>query len=283
MIAIMKLTMREILYKRIFHVILILTSIFLITYAIGTYYVDHDLDVSNGMDPLTKPFLSTQLLGMGLYFAAFIVSLLAIFSSVGSISKEIESKQIDPILSRPLSRSSFIWGRFIGMSILLAVYAFFLFLCITMINQWLGGGLKVVVSGMQLLSALALFVFQPILLVAISLALSARFSSLNCGITMVMLYVLGMISGFIEQIGAMAKSTTMINIGIISSLIFPLDSLFRKMTIFLFDSADDPLSFATQGIFGSMSVPSNAMLIYAVIYGLVALAIAMQIFAKRDV
>ncbi|SEM85622.1 MerR family transcriptional regulator [Lihuaxuella thermophila] len=50
----------------------------------------------------------------------------------------------------------------------------------------------------------------------------------------------GLFGGFIEQFGGMTQVKVMVNIGIVTSLIFPIDSLFRKMTIYLFDSADKP-------------------------------------------
>ncbi|MDR6225599.1 ABC transporter permease [Desmospora profundinema] len=279
--TIAKLTAREIVYKRIFLVILLMSLAYLFFYALGTYYAGGKV-VDNSLDVLARGFLSTQFLGMGLYFAAFIISLLAIFSSIGSISKEIESRQIDPLLSRPLSRHSFVWGRFVGLSGLLILYTTLLFVGVTIINQSIGGNLKADVTLVQLVQAWGLFLLQPVILVAASLFFSARFTTLNSGITMVMLYVISMIGGFIEQFGAMIKEQMMINIGIMISLVFPADSLFRKMTIALFDSADNPLSLATQGVFGSVSVPSNAMIVYACLYGVVALWMAVRAVSTRD-
>ncbi|MFC4077544.1 ABC transporter permease [Salinithrix halophila] len=281
--TIAELTVKEILYKRIFIVIFWMSLAFLVCYGVGTHYAGEKMAQANStMGYMAKGFLSTQIYGMGLYFASFITSLLAIFSSVGSISKEIESRQIDPLLSRPLSRYSFVFGRFIGLSGLLALYGVWLFLGITLVNQWLGGDLKATVTMVQILQALGLFILQPIILVTVSLLFSARISTLNSGIIMMMLYVISMIGGFIEQIGSLVKETIMINIGIVTSLVFPIDSLFRKMTICLFDSADNPISFAAQGLFGSVSAPSNVMIFYTFLYGIVALCTTVRSFSVRD-
>lgn len=285
--TIAKLTIKEIMIKRVFTIIFVLSALFLLFYGLGTHYAAKEWASSHAssspMDLINpNAFIATQLFGMGLYFSAFIVSLLAIFSSVGGVSKEIESRQIDPILSRPLTRGSFIWGRFIGLALLLVGYAILLFSGVAFINQYFGGVLSISITSIQFIQALGLFIIQPIILVSLSLCLSTRISTLNSGIIMVMLYVLTMIGGFIEQIGGMVESKVMVNIGIVTSLVFPMDSVFRKMIICLFDAADNPISMAAQGIFGSVSIPSNLMIIYAAIYGLLALAVAVRSFAKRD-
>lgn len=51
---------------------------------------------------------------MGLYFALFFVPLLALLLGLGTISEEIESKNLTFTLVRPLRRVSIVLGRFIG-------------------------------------------------------------------------------------------------------------------------------------------------------------------------
>ncbi|SFX20235.1 ABC-2 family transporter protein [Thermoactinomyces sp. DSM 45891] len=279
-----RLTIKEIIYKRVFLVIFLMSLALLIFYGIGTYYAQQQVSSMNRgpMGALAQGFMSTQFYGMGLYFAAFITSLLAIFSSVGSISKEIESRQIDPMMARPISRASFVMGRFVGLSLLMASYSIFLFLGITAVNQFLGNQLKVVVSASQIFQAGSLFILQSIIIVAVALFFSTRWTTLNSGIVLIMLYVTSMLGGFIEQLGGIAEIKQMLNFGIVTSLLFPVDTIFRTMTISLFESADDPISMAAQGIFGSASAPSKWMLIYIGLYGVLALWFGIRSFQKRD-
>ncbi|WP_139488885.1 ABC transporter permease subunit [Brevibacillus dissolubilis] len=282
--TIAKMSFREILSKRIFLITIFMTIAFLLLYGTATFYAAKEAGENGMQDVLEQSFFSTQLLGMGLYFSSFIVSLLAILSSVSSISSEIESHQIDTWLARPLSRSSFVMGKFIGQSMLMLVYAAVLFVGIILLNQWLGGTfLRVDVSMGQVVKALSVFLLQPLIIIIIGLLLSSLMSTINGGIVLIILYGIGFIGGFIEQLGAAMGKVALQNIGIVSSLLFPIDSLFRKMTVYLFDSADDPFSFAAQGIFGSLSTPSNMMLAYIAVYGLVALGLAMRNFSTRDV
>lgn len=284
---IMKITYREMISKRIFTITLLMSLAFLVLFGVATWYAAKEMNesIGTGGDALLQQgFFSTQLLGMGLYFGSFITALLAILSSVGSIASEVESHQIDTWLARSLPRSKYLLGKFGGLASMLGLYAILMFLGLLSINQFVGGGaLAVHVSAGQVFSALGFFVLMPIILVCVSLLLSSITTTVTGGIILIILYGISFIGGFIEQLGSIVGESSLINIGIISSLLFPTDSLFRKSTIALFDTADDPISFASQGIFGSISAPSDAMLIYTLLYGAAALWLAMRMFKKRDV
>ncbi|MGF9906832.1 ABC transporter permease subunit [Brevibacillus porteri] len=285
---IIKITYREMISKRIFTITLIMSLAFLLLFGLATGYAVKEMkdmlgDV--GVDRLLeKQVLSTQMLGMGLYFGSVITALLAILSSVGSIASEIESHQIDTWLARALPRYKYVLGKFFGLASMLGLYALLMFTGLLAINQWVGEGmLAVQVDASQILKAAAFFVSMPIILVCVAMLLSSITTTVTGGIILIILYGISFVGGFIEQLGAVFSNSSLTNIGIISSLLFPADSLFRQATLSLFDSADDPLSFASQGIFGTTSPPSTAMLIYTVLYGIVALGLSIRVFQKRDV
>ncbi|BAH45265.1 ABC transporter permease subunit [Brevibacillus brevis] len=285
---IIKITYREMISKRIFTITLIMSLAFLLLFGLATGYAVKEMkDSFGGAGPealLQKNFFSTQLLGMGLYFGSVITALLAILSSVGSIASEIESHQIDTWLARALPRYKYVLGKFFGLASMLGLYALLMFAGLLAINQWVGGGaLAVQVSGAQILKAAAFFVSMPIILVCVAMLLSSITTTVTGGIILIILYGISFIGGFIEQLGVAFSNSSLTNIGIISSLVFPTDSLFRQTTLSLFDTADDPLSFASQGIFGTTSPPSTAMLIYTILYGIVALGLSIRVFQKRDV
>lgn len=94
-----KLTCKEILYKRVFYITVLMSVAFLLFYGIATYFAAQEAAERTGRainSPdfvMVETFFATQILGIGLYFATFITALLAILSSVGSIASEIESHQ----------------------------------------------------------------------------------------------------------------------------------------------------------------------------------------------
>lgn len=285
---IIKITYREMISKRIFTITLIMSLAFLLLFGLATGYAVKemkDMLGDAGVERLLeKQVLSTQMLGMGLYFGSVITALLAILSSVGSIASEIESHQIDTWLARALPRYKYVLGKFFGLASMLGLYALLMFTGLLAINQWVGEGmLAVQVDASQILKAAAFFVSMPIILVCVAMLLSSITTTVTGGIILIILYGISFVGGFIEQLGAVFSNSSLTNIGIISSLLFPADSLFRQATLSLFDSADDPLSFASQGIFGTTSPPSTAMLIYTILYGVVALGLSIRVFQKRDV
>ncbi|WP_047152363.1 ABC transporter permease [Aneurinibacillus tyrosinisolvens] len=282
--VIAKLSCKEILYKRIFLITALASLAFLLFYAIATHFAAGEVAQQSNNDVMMRSFYTTQFLGIGLYFAAFITALLAILSSVSSISGEIESHQIDTWLARPLPRRSIILGKFAGLSLLLALYAAFLFSGIISINQLIGGeALKVDITGSQFIKSLGIFMLEPVILVAVALFFSSMITTINGGVIMIILYGISFIGGFVEQFGVLIEKPALQDIGIASSLLFPVDSLFRKMMVCLFDTADSPFSFAAQGMFGSLSEPSGAMMVYTALYAMTALWLAVRNFTVRDV
>ncbi|MFC0524369.1 ABC transporter permease [Pontibacillus salicampi] len=284
--TIAKITFREIVSKRIFLITILMTLAFIALYGVAIHFTAKDAlsETSSNMGDLQNQFFASQLLSAGLYFSSFITALLAILSSVSAVSSEIDSHQIDTWLMRPISRLQFVLGKISGLTILLVAYAILLFVSITFLHQTLGGeALDLNLEFPQISRAISMFILQPIVLVTIGVMLSSRMTTLNAGIVLIILYGAAFIGGFVEQIGSLMEKTALMNIGIATSLLFPVDAVYRKMTLFLFDTADSPISFAQQGLFASASSPSNAMIVYTIIYAAIMLIIAVRTFSKRDV
>jgi Cu-processing system permease protein len=293
MFTIAKLTCKETIYKKIFLVALLMTLGFLVFYGVATHYFGQkvlesrdnglNLGASNGSVAMSNRLWANQFLSAGLYMASFITSLLTILASVGSIASEIESHQIDTILSRPIRRSHVVLGKYVGLCFLMGMYSLCMFLGILFLNHTFGSAIRVDFSGQQILRASLLFVFEPLLLTAVALVLSVRTATVNAGVILIILYGVSFIGGFMEQIGAIIDNSSLVNMGIVSSLIFPLDSIFRKMNTYLFDSGDNPLAMAASGFFGTVSTPNAIMILYSIVYTAAMLALAIRTFQRRDV
>lgn len=288
--TISKITIHEIISKRIFLFTLIMTVVFLSLYGTAIYFAGKE---TPNMEPgafegpqavLMQQFVASQMLGAGLYFSSFIASLLAIMSSVSSISSEVANHQIDTWLMRPISRAQFVLGKFIGLTVLMVVYVLALFFSVIGIHQGVGvDWMALNIDPVQMIKAASVFAIQPFVLIAFGTLLSTRMSTLNAGIISIVLYGAAFIAGFIEQFGAVLEKTALVNIGIIMSLIYPVDAIYRKMTMMLFDAADNPVAIAQGGLFTSVSSPSSFLIGYAVLYGIGMLVFAIYSFKNRDV
>jgi hypothetical protein len=93
------------------------------------------------------------------------------------------------------------------------------------------------------------------------------------------LYGVAFIGGWVEQIGSFLKNQTAISIGIISSLIIPSEALWKRVAHDMQSPIVKAMGFSP---FSAPSVPSPMMLWYGVFYTLLALALAIRQFEKRD-
>ena len=94
-----------------------------------------------------------------------------------------------------------------------------------------------------------------------------------------MLYGLAFIGGWVEQIGSFLQNDTAVKIGIVCSLILPSEALWKR--------AAYEMQSALVGVFGASpfntsSVPSPIMIVYAVLYAGVILALSVRQFNRRD-
>ncbi|ADL07639.1 ABC transporter permease [Thermosediminibacter oceani] len=280
MITVMKYSFKEMLNKRALLLVIVLTLVFLTLYGYGLKEAYKDLPRS----PVIAVTLSSQLISIGLYFAGLIIAFLVVLSSVGALSADIESGVMQAVLVKPVKRWEIVVGKFLGIGAMISLYGIVLFFAIIFLNKFFGA--RMIFSPSNLFYSALLFILSPIILLSVSLWGSSRMSTLNTGIMVVMLYGFALIGGWMEQIGYLlsrngGSAQGLINAGIISSLILPIDVLYRKMNSLLFTT--DGLSFTVNNILGGGYEPSIAMMIYSAVYPIFMLWMAVRRFSFRDI
>jgi hypothetical protein len=132
----------------------------------------------------------------------------------------------------------------------------------------------------NMLTGLSLIYLESLLVMTISLAGSSAIPALATGGMVFGLYGLAFLGGWIEQIGSVLSNPTAVQIGIITSLIIPTEALWRRAAF----EMQSPLSSAL-GLspFGAFSVPSLLMVLYALVYLGIVLALAANTFKHRDI
>jgi len=269
-----------VLNKKNFYIVLFLTVIFLVVFGLALHFSVREM-VRLGGNPLANIrniVVFPQLLSLALYFSGFMVALMSVFSTVGSVSGEIESGTIQAVIAKPLKRTDFILGKFLGYAMMMSIYSAFLFLGVIGIMKLLTG-----YNPSNIVQGMALFVLIPFLLTALSLCGSSFLSTMANGITVFMLYVIGTVGGMVEQIGAIIENSALVNTGILSSLLIPTDALYRKMIFGLLTGPDNPINTLTVNPFATTSPPSGVMIIYAILYLILAVLAAVKIFSRRDI
>jgi ABC-type transport system involved in multi-copper enzyme maturation permease subunit len=229
---------------------------------------------AKGIQHIINTEKSSGLFLAGLYAVTFLGIAMAALLGADTLAGEINSGTIQVIVTKPIRRSDVVFGKWLGFAGLLGLYLLLL-----------AGGTTLSIllqSGYvapHLFAGLALIYMESLLVMTIAMACSSRFSALATGGVVFGLYGLGFIGGWIEQIGAVLNSQTAVQVGILTSLIIPSESLWRRAAF----EMQSPLS-GLLGIspFGATSVPSLFMVAYAVVYLLVVLALTVRVFKKRD-
>ncbi len=278
MLNIAKLTFREVLSKKIFYIVLVLTAAYFIVYGVALHFLAADIMKYSGPVSIQKLVVYPQLLSLGLYFATFIVALLAVFSTVGAISAEIETGTIQGVITKPLKRHDFVLGKFMGYAAMLLLYSAVLYLGITEITALVTDFMP-----HNLIQGLLLFLIIPLILLVLGLGGSAILSTMANGITVFMLFIIGMVGGMVEQIGSLMNSTSLVSVGIISSLLMPSDAIYRKIIYNLLAGSGGSLNIFTASPFASKNPPSDAMVVYTLVYIAVVLIFTVRCFNKRDI
>ncbi|MFZ5944549.1 MAG: ABC transporter permease [Bacillota bacterium] len=280
MLTIIKYSFQEMLNKKIFLSTLVLALLFLGLYG-GALYMAFD---RGGIDAdlVLRAIVSSQLLGAGFYFSAFIVAFLTVLGGVGTVTSEMDSGILYSILTKPLTRVSYMLGKFLGLTLMMIFFSIFMLGSVLALNILIGGSELYNFQFINILSAVLVYLLIPLTLLAIVFYLTTRFKSLATGVIVIMLFMLGVVGGFLEQVGVMLKKQELIDIGILTSLLSPMDSMYRMFFNILYDTSNSPLSVVTSGPFGSIQPPSGWMIVYTIIFLSGFLLMGLQRFNKID-
>jgi len=273
--VIARLTFREASRRWILWVALILGLLFLFVYAIGFNEIQKDIQRSvESTGQLMMKEMFNFFLMAGLYAVNFLGVIMAVLTSVDTVSGEITSGTIQTLVSKPVRRWEILLGKWLGFTIMLSLYLFML----------AGGVIAIVyfISGYtppNMLRGLLLMWMNVILLLCVSLLGGASFTTLANGVLVFGLYGVAFIGGWIEQFGAYLQNQAAINIGVISSLIIPSEAIWKRAAYEMQSPLIGAMGFSP---FSSSSAPSTIMVVYAILYTLIVLALAVRTFSRRD-
>lgn len=271
-----RLTLREAARRRILLAALGLGLLFLAVYGAGLHFMHRDLVRSGeALNLLLSNQLYNLILLAGLYVVNFLFAVIAVLTSVDTVSGEIASGTIQSLVSKPVRRWQVLLGKWLGFVLMLTLYLVLM----------AGGvmGIHRVITGYRVPNAgqgLILIWLNGLLLLNVTLLGGARLSTLANGVMVLAAYGIAFIGGWIEQIGALLQSATAVNVGIVTSLLLPSEALWRCAAYAMRSPLGDLLGSSPFTLGGS--VPSPLMVGYALFYAAAALGLAMWSFSRRD-
>jgi Cu-processing system permease protein len=277
--TITRLTFLEASRRRIALAAFLLGIAFLIFYGIAFYLVIYQ---SSGLPQgsIQADLLRSQIFNflslMGMYAVQFLTIAMAALVAADTLAGEISSGTVQSIVTKPVRRAEVVIGKWLGYALLLGLY-----LCLM-----IGGTVAIVriIAGYSLpnvaVGSLLIYV-ESLVIMSLTVACSSTFSTLATGGIVFGLWGLAFIGGFVEQIGALVHNPSVVNIGIISSLILPTEAVFRRAAFIMTSPVVQALGFSNGPLF-VVSVPSPAMVVYALIYLLALVGLAVRQFNRRD-
>ena len=273
-LIIAELTFREARRRRIVWTALGLGAAFITLFGTGFFFIHRDIAESmRGRDIALYSGFSSVVMA-GLYVVSFLGVMLAVLTSVGTLSGEIASHTIQTLAVKPVRRWTIVFGKWLGLCLMLTAYIALLVAGL-LAATWIISGY----SPPNALRGLSLIALQAIIMLTVSILGGVRFSTIANGVFAFMLYGLAFIGGWIEQIGSFTHNDTAVDIGILSSLLVPSEAMWKLAAYAMQPPAIRSLPVSP---FAMASAPSPAMVIYAILYTASLLVLAMRSFNRRD-
>jgi Cu-processing system permease protein len=275
-LMIAELTIREARRRKIIWLGLGLGVALVALYALGFYFIHQDFTRSTrgSIERLALDAGFNFVVMAGLYGVSFLGVMLAVLVSVGALAGEISSQTIHSLAVKPMPRRAILLGKWLGLAALLSVYIALLAGGIVLATYFISSYLLP-----RAVLGILLIIMQALIMLSLSILGGSRLNTLANGVMAFMLYGLAFIGGWIEQVGVMVKNQAAEDIGILSSLIVPSEAMWKMAAYVMQPPVTRMLGTSP---FSMGNPPSAVMLAYALGYIVIAILLAMRLFATRD-
>ena len=272
LLTITHLTLHEAMRRRILLATLVCGAGFLLVFGLGLHFIVKDMIRQNGTLLMQRIMLNTFTLA-GLYAVNFLTVMSAVLLPIDTLSGDIASGVIQTVASKPIARSGIVLGKWLAYWLVTACYLLLMAGGVILLARLIGG---FELPGVFL--GLPLMLLEATVLVSLSIAGGTRFSTVTNGIVGFGLFGLAFIGNLVEQIGTVAGNNAARYVGTVTSLIMPSDSMWQ-----LAASHMQPAIMRQMNVspFSPFSVPSPAMVWWAMGYTLMLVVLAIRGLSKR--
>jgi Cu-processing system permease protein len=265
----------------VFAVVLVLTGLFLVLFWLANHFVFRDLaSISPPSDVHvdTRTFAGAFLLGLAMFATLFLGVVLAVFLTLGVVTGDAERGLLQPLVVRPIGRSTLLLSRFLGAAGVCVVYVlavYFAALVITgLTGHWYPD--QVAWPGVELAGGV-------VIVIAMSLLGSVVLSATANGIAVFMLFGAGLVAGLLGTIGHALNSHAIRHAAAIASWALPFEALYQDGLRMITEHASGLTGFLLQlGPFGGAYVHGWGIRVWAVGYLVIVGALALVSFSRRN-
>jgi ABC-type transport system involved in multi-copper enzyme maturation permease subunit len=240
------------------------------------------LPTMKDVTPAEVRLAASQLTILVAFMFSGVLALGSTLVAAPAIASDIESGIALAILPRPIRRSEVLMGKWLGLAVLIALYAG-LSGFLEMIGIWLATSYLPPNPGAAILFVGA----EGIVLMTLALLLSTRLSPMTGGVIALVLFFVAWIGGIALLIGTTFANDTIIAIGNGSRLLIPTDGLWHGAIFYLEPS--DMLTLARAAgraragnpFYAESPLPIS-YLVWVVAWLAGVLGVANWSFARRD-
>ncbi|MFI5291315.1 MAG: ABC transporter permease [Candidatus Limnocylindrales bacterium] len=292
LLAIAWLTIREAARRRLFLVLVLITVACVALSAWGFSQVrdallseglDGELDAGGLTGELALTFIYAQLLILVTFMFSFILAISAVFIASPVIAGEVESGVALTILARPVGRTAYLLGKWLGIGLLVCVYA-----ALSGIAELAVVGALTGYVPPDPLLALAYLCGQALVLLTVTILLSTRLSSITAGVACLAIFGLAWMGGIVGGIGTAIGQPTIGRVGDLSRLVLPTDGLWRGVVYHLEPReilliVDQAGALTAAFPFVVDSPPPPSFLAWVVVWFVLVLGLAALSFRRREI
>ena len=279
-----RLTVQESSRRRLLLALVILTLLVVGFSAWGFHKITTVTRSDGSLLPRDQVSLITsQLLIVITFMYSGVLALSAAVVAGPLISSEVESGLLLSMLARPVRRSEVVIGKWLGLAILVTIYA--------------GGSAALELTAVNWATGyepphpieLVLYVAaEGLALLSLGLVLSTRLSGITGGVIALVAWLMAWIAGVVGDIGTGLQNPALQNVGTISHLLLPTDGLWRGA---VYAMEPDVILTALRAAgtagranpFSAVDPPPTAFLAWVVVWFGLMLTLSVWSFRTREI
>ena len=282
MIVIARLTVKELVRRRVVWVLAILTavSVGLVAWGLDRLVT---LATENGSDSLEIQIGVSQVLILVAFMFSFVLAITAAFVGAPAIGGDLESGVAYAILARPLRRADLLLGRWLGSAVVVGIYA--------AAAGLLAIGVTVLLTGYgppDPFLAVSFLAGEALVLLTLTLALGSVLPSNAAGAIAVVAFGIAWMAGVMAGVGAALGVAALTPIAEASRWLLPTDGLWRGViyglepSLVVLMAAGRAPNLANANPFYAATPPPLPFVIWSVVWMALVLGAATWWFDRRD-
>jgi ABC-type transport system involved in multi-copper enzyme maturation permease subunit len=281
-IAIARLTVHELVRRRVVMVLAILTvlSVALVGWGLGRLV---GLARENGTDDLQIQIGVSQVLILIAFMFSFVLAMTAAFVGAPAIGGDLESGVAFAILARPLRRADVLLGRWLGCAVVVVAYA--------LASGLLAIAVTALITGYTPPDpplAVAFLAAEALVLLTLTLALGSVLPSIAAGAIAVVGFGLGWMAGVLAGVAAALGVAALGSVAEVSRWLLPTDGLWRGVIygleppLVVLIAAGRAPGLVQANPFYASEPPPLPFVLWSVVWMGLVLAAATWWFERRD-